>query len=275
MRRNMQPNHDRQEFKEVPIADVPPTNSLPDEAHPSGHLITHCGAHKITREELHLLPVPEATRTHRPIPHAEIVAILLETLSFRYIAVVRDEYAVTRDGMRMFGVLDLDAEFNGCRFSIGIRNANDKSMRLAMTIGYRVFVCDNLAFKGDFTPVLAKHSRNLELMDVISAGVDKMQRNFEPLKRIVARWQEHTLTDSQVKVILYDAFIERKLPVPRALLAEVARRYFEPEFEAFRPRTLWSLSNAFTSAFKELAPIRQYLITAKLGSFLQTYTLPF
>jgi hypothetical protein len=31
--------------------------------------------------------------------------------------------------------------------------------------------------------------------------------------------------------------------------------YFEPKYEEFRPRTIWSLSNAFTSAFKELEPI--------------------
>jgi hypothetical protein len=39
---------------------------------------------------------------------------------------------------------DLETAFEGCRFSIGIRNAKDKSMRLAMTVGYRVFVCDNI-----------------------------------------------------------------------------------------------------------------------------------
>ncbi|MGB6879265.1 MAG: hypothetical protein WBD94_06820 [Candidatus Acidiferrales bacterium] len=52
----------------------------------------------------------------------------------------------------MFGILDLETTFNGCRFSVGMRNANDKSMRLALTVGYRVFVCDNMAFHGDFTP---------------------------------------------------------------------------------------------------------------------------
>jgi hypothetical protein len=77
------------------------------------------------------------------------------------------------------GVLDLATEMEGCRFSIGLRNSHDKSMRLAMTCGYRVFVCSNMAFAGDFTPV------------------------------------------------------------------------------EFRPRTIWSLSHAFTSAFKELDPIPQ------------------
>jgi hypothetical protein len=41
--------------------------------------------------------------------------------------------------------------------------------------------------------------------------------------------------------------------------------YFEPKYEEFRPRTIWSLSNAFTSAFKELEPISQFKATAKLG----------
>jgi hypothetical protein len=32
---------------------------------------------------------------------------------------------------------------------------------------------------------------------------------------------------------------------------------------------MWSLSNAFTSAFKELAPISQFWATANLAKFLQ------
>jgi hypothetical protein len=40
-------------------------------------------------------------------------------------------------------------------------------------------------------------------------------------------------------------------------------------YEEFQPRTMWSLSNAFTSAFKELEPIPQYKAIAKLAGFLQ------
>src|SRR5713101_2297933 len=111
-----------------------------------GTLVAHRGATKISRGELRSLPVPEATGTFKPIPHHEMVEALVETLGFRQIGVVRDEYAATPDGMRMFGVLDLETEFEGCRFSIGVRNATDRSMRLGMTVGYRTFVCDNMAF---------------------------------------------------------------------------------------------------------------------------------
>jgi hypothetical protein len=44
---------------------------------------------------------------------------------------------------------------------------------------------------------------------------------------------------------------------------------YNSKYEEFRPRTMWSLSNAFTSAFKELDPIPQFKATAKLGEFLE------
>ena len=95
-----------------------------------------------------VMEISPATETHRPTPHHEIVGALIETLGFRHIGVIHDEYAVSPDGMKMFGVLDLATEMAGCRFSIGLRNSHDKSMRLAMTCGYRVFVCSNMAFAG-------------------------------------------------------------------------------------------------------------------------------
>jgi hypothetical protein len=51
-------------------------------------------------------------------------------------------------------------------------------------------------------------------------------------------------------------------------LPDVHRLYFEPQHEEFAARTMWSLSNAFTSAFKHLDPIPQFKATAKLGEFL-------
>ena len=107
---------------------------------------------KLTREELSRVVTPAATATHKPIPHIAVVEKLIEALSFRQIGVVREEYAVSADGMKMFGVMDLSSGFDGCRFAIGLRNSHDKSFRLSCTVGLRVFVCENLAFHGEYTP---------------------------------------------------------------------------------------------------------------------------
>jgi len=121
-----------------------------------------------------------------------------------------------------------------------------------------------------FTPVLAKHSKSFSLVDAISVGVDRMQRNFEPMRKQVEAWRQSEVTDVTARIIIYQAFIEGELDVPKHLARRVHDFYFEPQYEDFRPRTLWSLSNAFTSAFKELDPIPQFKATAKLGGFLET-----
>ncbi|MGO9229094.1 MAG: DUF932 domain-containing protein [Bryobacteraceae bacterium] len=225
---------------------------------------------KISREELARVPTPPATATHQPIPHHQIVEALAESLSFRQIGVVQEEYAVSKDGMKMFGVLDLETLFvPGCRFAVGIRNAHDKSMRLGLTIGARVLVCMNMAFHGDFQPLLARHSKSFSLVDAILIGVDRMQRSFEPMRRQVETWRAQQLTTATAKLIIYPAFIEDELEAPKHLARRVHELYFAPQHEDFQPRTMWSLPNAFTSAFKELDPIPQFKATAKLGPYLE------
>lgn len=88
------------------------------------------------------------------------------------------------------------------------------------------------------------------------------------MRRQVEEWRQAQITDERAKLILYTAFVDGKLEAPRTLLPNVHRLYFQPESEEFAPRTMWSLSNAFTSAFKELDPVPQFKATAKLGAFL-------
>jgi hypothetical protein len=110
---------------------------------------------------------------------------------------------------------------------------------------------------GVFTPVLAKHTKSFNLFDTLSVGVDRIQRNFEPLQRQVETWRKTQITDATAKLIFYSAFIEGKLEAPRSLLSEVHRLYFEPEDPEFSARTMWSLSNAFTRSAKVMTGRRE------------------
>jgi hypothetical protein len=231
-------------------------------------LLAHRGAQLIGRQDLRVLPTPAPTETHKPVPHATIVQALIESLGFRRFTVVEDQYAVTPDSMRMFGVLTINVEESGVRFVVGVRNSHDKSFSLGLTVGYRVFVCDNLAFTGDFTPITRKHTAHFEPVEIIDVGVGRMQRHFEPMKQQIDVWKHHTLPDDSARLLIYRAFIEGGLAVPRRLAPAVHHAYFHPAHPDFEPRTAWSLSNAFTAAFKELPPVARFQGTAKLGTFL-------
>lgn len=101
-------------------------------------------------------------------------------------------------------------------------------------------------------------------------------RNFEPARKQLEAWQRSELADVTARVVIYEAFVEHRLEAPKHLAHTVHDLYFEPKYEEFRSRTIWSLSNAFTSTFKELEPIPQFKATAKLGQFLEArFSQPF
>ncbi len=144
----------------------------------------------------------------------------------------------------------------------------DKRFRLACTVGLRVFVCHNLAFRGDYTPVLAKHSKRFSLEDALSIGVDRMQRNFDPMRQQVERWRAQQLSAEAAKLTIYGAFIEGDLEVPKHLARRVHELSFNPQHEEFEPRTTWSgigssSLNAAVNAFDRLSSGLKLIIISK------------
>ena len=87
------------------------------------------------------------------------------------------------------------------------------------------------------------------------------------MQRQGEQWRSSQITDERAKLILYEAFVDGELEAPRGLLPEVHRLYCDPEYPEFWVRTMWSLSNVFTSAFRKVDPFPQFKATAKLGEF--------
>ena len=89
--------------------------------------------------------------------------------------------------------------------------------------------------------MLAKHTKHLSLVDMLSIGIDRVQRNFEPMKNQVEAWKATRIPDEAAKLVIYRAFVEGELDVPKHLARRVHDLYFNPQIEEFSPRTTLSL----------------------------------
>ena len=236
----------------------------------AGTLISGRETTLINRSALRHLPVPPSTETFQPIPHYSLVEQIHESLSYRRLQVVREEFAVSPDGMKLFGLIELNVEYSGVRFAIGLRNSNDKSMRVGLVAGYRVMVCENKMLTGDFNPLLAKHSKNFNLIDALSVAVDRIQRNIGGVEKSIEFKKNYRLDEETARNMIYRAFLIDKFPM--SLMRLLHQEFFvAPSYEEFKPKNLWSLENAFTNCFKKLKPVQQFEATAKLGKFLAAY----
>jgi hypothetical protein len=76
--------------------------------------------------------------------------------------------------------------------------------------------------------VLAKHSKHFSLEDTLAIGVDRIQRNFGPLKQQVEEWRALQLSTAAAKLLIYQAFIEEEAGFPKHLARRVHDLYFQP-----------------------------------------------
>jgi hypothetical protein len=86
------------------------------------------------------------------------------------------------------------------------------------------------------------------------------------MKRQIETRQGSHITDDFAKLV-YKAFVEDELESPEHFAKYVHRNYFNPQHEDFAPRTMWSLRNVLTSAFKVLDGIPRYRATANFARF--------
>ena len=231
-----------------------------------GGTLSHTRSDLVTRGTLQLIASPSATDTWKPIPHFDLVHAIDRQLLVRGITIQKEAFALQREGMRLFGVLDLAYETTAdyCA-ALGIRTANDRTMALEICVGITVTVCDNMMFSGDVIALRRKHTAKFDLNADISRAIDAYLKHLQMLRGQIEGLRERPLADDEAALMIVRAFREEILPV--RLFRAVSDTYFNPnpEMADVAARTQWGLSNAFTRAVKQLAPAPAFEATTKLG----------
>jgi hypothetical protein len=209
-------------------------------------LMLHAGANPVSYDELRGLALPEATTTHVPIAHSAVVDMVKYSLGFYGHEVVQEDYGVTPDGMRFFGVLSLKSEYGDYCDQVGLRNSADKRFPIGISFGSRVFVCDNLAFSGDQV-IKRKHTANAkrDLPGLVAEVVEPLRDQRQQQAAMFERWRQHALIEAQVDQLVMKMY--RKGIINLTRIADVIEAYEKPPHD-WGDETAWRLFNAATFA---------------------------
>ncbi len=215
------------------------------------HLIAHCGARIVDREQLRAVPTPASTRTWFPVGHLKVLETVEEKLREGGFLIERENLALSRGDARFFGTLDLASVVaSGVTLAVGIRNSTDKSLPIGFAAGARVFVCDNLAFRSEIT-IARKHTRfgSDRYAEALCRAVQGLTQFKAAEGARIRRFQHTDVSDVEAESMMLRAY-ERDV-ISHRLLPRVIQEWRQPAFEEFQPRTLWSLLNAFTTVLGE------------------------
>jgi hypothetical protein len=236
----------------------------------SASLVVHRGGWEATKADLATVPVPEPTESYHPVPYGRFIEEVELHIQRFGLAVQSSQFALAREGGQMFGVLTCSngTPDRGYALAIGVRNSYDRSLSVGLTLGSRVFCCDNLAFSGEVT-MHRKHTVNVfrDLPDLIYRMLSQVAAMRERTDGEIVAMKVRELPPAHAHHLMVEAIRSNVLAASR--LPKVIEAWEEPRHEEFLPRTAWSLFNAFTEVQKGTAPRAQMEGSLRLSSLFR------
>ena len=209
-------------------------------------LLVHAGSRLVTVADLAAVPVPEPTPSYHPVPYGRFVEEVELHIPRFGLTVRSREFALGRDGAQMFGVLTCaNGHQEDYGLAIGLRNSYDRSLAVGLVAGSHVFCCDNLAFSGEVA-MARKHTVHVfrDLPDLIYRMLSEVSTMQGRMDAEIRAMKGQVLDNPRVAELLVAAC--RRNVIAFSQMPKVIEAWEEPVIQDFRPRTAWSLFNAFT-----------------------------
>ena len=217
----------------------------------------------INRAQLHqVVTPPPVGRFHRPVPFGEYVEVVDEALFSAGFEVTAEEYAVTKDGQRFFGMLEvapkvLEGEYLPAKefsFNVGVRGSHDQSIPRGIALGTQVMVCSNLCFHGEMGTASTKQTVNIydRIVPMVHNAVGRLPELMEHQTKVFDQYKDYQFGSKRHgDAALVEIFRRGGFSAPQ--LARAIKEWDNPSYEEhlqYGDRSAWLLFNACTEALK-------------------------
>ena len=217
-------------------------------------LVAHVDTRRVDEAYVMGLSAPDRTPTWGVIGHGQLIETLTKAVETAGHRIINRDYSVSEDGGKMFGAFTLDHTTGELAWMIGFRNSVNKTLKVGITAGTRIFVCDNMAFSGDFIR-FRKHTGGLnqnELTLIAQDSVTQMETKLIGFENWHADLKLHTLDRTSAEALTFRA-VERGV-IPGGRFGSFHKLFFKKENEdndAIYPNTLWGFHGAVTQLWKK------------------------
>lgn len=212
-------------------------------------LVAHAGGNHATYAEVCSVPIPQYTRTHRPVTYQAAIEQVIDNLE-RWYGPVEARFALAHNGSQLFATFAVKVDSDLHAMAIGMRQSYDKSLAFGLVAGSSVFVCDNLAFNGEIRQIRKNTTYSAyDVSRLIASIVDVAHDAYSQIDSDYGRW-------CQIAVPQREAFAQLGTMRGQGLLTA---RQFEvalgdvqkPRHAEFAEPTAFSLFNAVTEGLKK------------------------
>jgi hypothetical protein len=221
----------------------------------------------VTRADMaHLVTPPPMGARHKPYSFAEFANTTCDAIERGGFTIDCEEYAVTKDQQRLFGLLrvipnqnvpavvapDCDSMASKYSLLVGLRGAQDQRISRGLAIGTHVIACSNLSFHGDLGNWHTRQTTNIgaRIPGLVADAVSGLQQAHGKLTVDFDNFNQRAISRDNGDSILVDIF--RSGGFSASQLGRAIEDWQDcsvPEHTA-SGRNLWWLFNSATAALK-------------------------
>lgn len=209
-----------------------------------------------TKELLISTPIPQQTRTYKPVSHTQLIDLTLNSIHQAGFNLDKESYSSSCNGeiangkFTISNVIDRDMQLQ-----IGWQNSYNKQLTLKFAIGTKIFICQNGMVSGDHGTFKKKHvgqiqtftpSAITEYIKCSGEMFQRMQKERDAMKQIELTKREQAQLIG--RMLIEEEFIES------TQLNIIERELKKPTHDYGAPNSIWELYNYTTFAMKEVHP---------------------
>ena len=207
---------------------------------------------RVEYTQLQAVDTPKPTETWSPLQHHTLYDAVKHRLEQKGFEIADTTHLLSHEDNRYFGTVCLKPE-EGVPYArmVGIRNSHDKRFCASIVAGARVICCANGMFVGDELALSRKHTSRIhdDLPQKIDESFGKLLQEWKRNDMRLLEYQATTISDMDANDLIIRSLDNGA--IASSAIPEVLKQYREPPHEQFKPRTLWSLHNAFTEVLKK------------------------
>jgi hypothetical protein len=233
---------------------------------------------KMSRQGLRHLKTPDPMGPrHHPYPFSDFADNTVNAIERAGYTVKEEDFAVQKDGMRMFGLLKVSNAPTHIPLQslsvptsenvpaiykpkwdllVGVRGANDQSIARGLVVGTQIMVCSNLCFDGNLGVWKRKQTTNIEseMPDIIGHAVSQLDRKQEEFTIDFDAFNRIQISRDDGDRILLDILRDDQDSLSASQFERAIAHWDElpqeVEEHAANGRNLWWLFNACTHGLK-------------------------
>ena len=237
----------------------------------SATLMSDSGARRASEETVCSIDEPEFTKTWHPVSHSKVISSLENAVQKADIGIVKRQYSLGQKGLNMFGVWELDVQSNGVNWAMGIRNSLNKKFAVGVCAGSHVFVCDNLAFTGQFVE-FKKHTSSLD-METLNALAGRAITGVTKKMKIFTDWhtklKAFSLDSTEFKVLTFES-MKRGVFAP-SKFNQFLSCYDEENDQTEHSESLYAFHGAVTRLMREASLFQVQRNSDTLNNVIDDY----